>query len=192
MYDLSGTLEGWESVPPGTSLLIASRDSRENRGRVLDLLADGLAEGTGAVVVAMDDSVDEIREQLSTRANFEGHQLAVIDCHSGGDRRQKTLDNGVFVYTVPSPSDLTAIGIGIVECFRRLSDAGVEDSRVGVLSLSTLLEDSDEAEVFKFSHVVSSRLDSAGFLGLFTIDRTTVDTHSYKVISEAFDDVLEL
>ena len=191
MYDLSGTLEGWESVPPGTNLLVASRDNRKNRERVLDLLADGLAEGTGAVVVAMDDPVGEILGQLSAHTEFQGHQLTVIDCHSGGDRAQKTLENGVFVYTVPSPSDLTAIGIGIVECFRRLSDAGVEDSRVGVLSLSTLLEDSDEAEVFKFSHVVSSRLDSAGFLGLFSLDRTAVDTHAYMVICEAFDEVLE-
>lgn len=191
MYDLSGTLEGCESVPPGTNLLVASRDDRKNRERVLDTLADGLADGTGAVVVTMDDATETVRKQLSARAHFEGHQLAVIDCHSGGDRAQKTLENGVFVYTVPSPADLTAIGIGIVECFRRLSDAGVGDSRVGVLSLSTLLEHSDEAEVFKFSHVVSSRLDSAGSLGLFTIDRRTVDTHAYRVISEAFDGVLE-
>jgi KaiC/GvpD/RAD55 family RecA-like ATPase len=191
MYDLSGTLEGYESVPPGTNLLLASRDHRKNRERVLDTLADGLADGTGAVVVTLDDSAETVREQLSARTHFDGHQLAVIDCYSGGDRTEKTLENGVFVYRVPSPADLTAIGIGIVDCFRRLSDAGVEDSRIGVLSLSTLLEHSDEAEVFKFSHVVSSRLDSAGFLGLFTIDRKTVDTHSYRVISEAFDDVLE-
>ncbi|WP_128226034.1 DUF7504 family protein [Halobacteriaceae archaeon SHR40] len=191
MYDLSGTLDGYESVPPGTSLLITGGDDRENRERVMDTLADGLAGGDGAVVVTIDDSVETIREQLSARAAFEGHQLAVIDCHSSDDRTQKTLENGTFVYTVPSLADLTALGIGIVECFQRLSDAGVGDCRVGGLSLSTLLEHSDDAEVFKFSHVVSSRLDSAGFLGLFSLDRTAVDTHAYMVICEAFDEVLE-
>ena len=192
MYDLSGTLAGCEPVPPGTNLLLASRDQRDNRERLLDTLADGLAGERGAVVVTVDDSAKTIREQLSARTGFDGHQLAVVEYRNGGDRQQKTLEDGVFVYTITSPADLTAIGVGIVESFRRLADAGVEDSYVGVLSLSTLLEHSDDAEVFKFSHVVSSRLDSAGFVGLFTIDRDAVDTHSYKVISEAFDDVLEL
>lgn len=187
MYDLSGRLEGYAQVPSGTNLLVTSRNADHGRETVLDILGDGLAEGGGAVVVTTDYSAETVMEELQERATFASENVAIVDCYSDEEPQI-----GSFVYTVPSPSAITSIGIGIIECFRRLSEAGVEHCRVGVLSLSTMLTVNDEAEIFKFSHVVSSRLDASGFLGLFVVDPDRVDTHAYRVICEAFDETVEL
>jgi hypothetical protein len=50
----------------------------------------------------------------------------------------------------------------------------------------------DKKTVFKFCHVLSSRLDSASYLGLFAIDSTAHDEQTLQVIKQAFDGLLEL
>jgi rhamnogalacturonyl hydrolase YesR len=46
--------------------------------------------------------------------------------------------------------------------------------------------------VFKFCHVLSARLDSAGFLGLFTIDSGAHDERTMQVVKQAFDGLVEV
>ncbi len=187
MYDLPGVLDGARSVPPGTNLLVASHDEQENRDRILDALATGIRDGEGAVVITTDLPASQIVEALEARVSFEPRLLTIVDC--SGEQTETTAED-LFVYTVASPTELTATGIGVVECFDQLSQRGVDRCRVGLLSLSSMVGKSGEAEIFKFSHVVSSRLDSAGFLGLFAIDTDEVDTQSFQIISEAFDDTV--
>jgi len=214
MYDLSGGLGENSAVQPGTNILISGSDET-SRNCILETLADGMQNGEGAVVVTTDSSATAILEALEQRGAFDSQLLTIVDC-SGGETRdwkaadtdtatddrstadttgtdeRTTLADGVFVYRAAAPTELTAIGVGVVECFDQLSQRGVDRCRVGLLSLSTMLEQRNESEIFKFSHVVSSRLDSAGFLGLFAINDDEADTHSYQIIREAFDETVEL
>ena len=98
----------------------------------------------------------------------------------------------MYVHHVGSPSDLTGMGIGITESFERLHDAGIDQGRLGLSSLSTMLTYSDKETVFKFCHVLSSRLDAAGFLGFFTIDSSAHDDQTLQVIKQAFDGLVEI
>jgi len=118
--------------------------------------------------------------------------VAAIDCRAESGREDRRLDNGAYVHHVPSPSALTDIGICITNSFDRLHDIGVDRSRLALMSLSTMITYADRETVFKFCHVLSSRLDSAGFLGVFTIDSNAHDDRTLQVIKQAFDGLIEV
>lgn len=190
MYDLSAVfgIDELSSVPVGSSLLVTGKDGIDTEPYLLTVLANGLQNGEGAILVT--GSAPQAVEALEKRTAIDSAAVCVIEYQSGSEREQYTLENGVFVYAVPSPNDLTGIGIGLAECFDQLRRAGIDQGRVGFLSLSTVLEATSEKELFKFSHVVASRLASAGFLGMFALDTIEGD-ESGKVLREAFDGTIE-
>jgi KaiC/GvpD/RAD55 family RecA-like ATPase len=195
MYDFAGVLdvEIATAIPPGSSILIAGPAMTGKQDLLLDVLAAGVRDGEGAVVVTTNDRAEALIEDLQSRApGSAGHQLGAIDCRADGSREQVELDSGACVHRVASPSDLTGIGISITKCFERLHDVGLDDGRLALSSLSTMLTYTDQQTVFKFCHVLSSRLDSSGYLGLFTIDSSAHDEQTMQVIKQAFDGLVEI
>jgi hypothetical protein len=87
---------------------------------------------------------------------------------------------------------MTGIGIAVTSCLDRLADAGFDRGRLGLANLSTMITYTDQKRVFKFCHVLSSRLDSAEFLGVFTIDSSAHDQQTLQVIKQTFDGVIEI
>lgn len=195
MYQLSNVLDTEEAkaIRPGSNILVSGATMTGKDGFALDILADGTRQDEGAIVVTTDGDAETLVDEISARdPEVQGHQIAAIDCRSGGSREERELDGGAFVNQVASPSDLTGIGIATTKCFERLDAAGVEKGRVALMSLSTMITYADRETVFKFCHVLSSRLDSAGFLGVFTIDSTAHDDQTIQVIKQAFDGIIEL
>jgi len=195
MYDLSDVLsvEGFDDVRPGSSLLVSGPALSGKDEIVHDVLANGVPDGHGAIAVTtLGSGTDWIDEIEAATSEFPGHSVAAIDCHGDRGRSEQELDNGAFHYSVADPSDLTGIGIGITKCFSRLRDAGVTEARLALTSLSTMLTYSDRETTFKFCHVLSSRLGSAGFLGVFTVDSDAHDDQTMQVIKQAFDGQIEL
>lgn len=190
MYDLSAAFgfDELSSVPAGSSLLVTSKGGIDTKPYLLAVLANGLQNGEGAILVT--GSAAQAVEALEKRTAIDSAAVCVIEYQSDSEREQYTLENGVFVYAVPSPDDLTGIGIGLAECFDHLRRAGIDQGRVGFFSLSTVLEATSEEELFKFSHVVASRLASAGFLGMFALE-IIEGNESGKVLREAFDGTIE-
>jgi KaiC/GvpD/RAD55 family RecA-like ATPase len=195
MYDLSSVFDVEEaaSVRPGSSILVTGPPMTGKDAIALDILADGTRQKEAAVAMTTDGAAATLADQLRERhADIAPHQLAVMDCRAEGGREESELDNGTFLHRVASPSDLTGIGIGITKSFERLHDAGLDDGRLALMSLSTMITYSDTETVFKFCHVLSSRLDSAGFLGVFTIDSSAHDEQTLQILKQAFDGVIEL
>ena len=192
MYDLAPVLgtESRTALAPGSSLLLADAGGADIDEWLFALLVDGLQDGDGAVVVSTDEPATAVVDALAERGAVDPQALCVIEC-DGDDRSRRTLDNGVFVYSVPGPDDLTGIGIGLAACFERLEAAGYERSRVGFRSLSSILDAAGEQAAFKFAHVVTSRLDSAEFLGVFGLEQP-YDPESKRILGEAFDRTIEL
>jgi KaiC/GvpD/RAD55 family RecA-like ATPase len=195
MYDLSHVLavDGLTAVRPGSTILVSGPAMSGKDALVREILADGVRNRQGAIAVTTDsDGLDWIADIEATASDFPGYSVAAID--SGGDRgrSERELDNGSFHYSVADPSDLTGIGIGVTKCFTRLQDAGVTEARLGLTSLSTMLTYTDRQTTFKFCHVLSSRLGSAEFVGVFTIDSAAHDDQTMQVIKQAFDGQIEL
>lgn len=194
-YDLTGVLDvpEVESVRPGSSLLVSGPAMTGKEELLRSVLADGIEDGQGAVIVTTGGAAEDVVTDLHSRApEAGGHQVAAIDCRADGDREQGELDDGASVTRVGAPSDLTGIGIGITRSFERLHDAGLTEGRVALSSLSTLLTFTDDKTVFKFSHVLTSRIDAADFVGVFTVDSTAHDEQTLQIVKQAFDAVVEV
>lgn len=192
MYDLSGVfgLAEVSGLEPGSSLLVADTDGTDATDWVLGALGSGLQASEGAVLVSMGQPAAVAVDALEAHGPVEPQAVCVIDCQ-GSERARRTLDNGVFVYSVPKPDDLTGIGIGLAACVDRLTAAGYDRTRVGFHSLSPVLDAAGDEAAFKFAHVVSSRLGAAGFLGVFGLEHPHTP-ESKRILTEAFDQTLEL
>lgn len=195
-YDLSTTLDidpTAATIDPGTSILLSGPSMLGTDSLAFDILADGLGQGDGAIAVTTSDSCDGVRADIESRSrDFDPGRVACIDCRSEGGREERHLDSGQYLYSVSEPSDFTGIGIGITNAFDLLESQDVPKSRFALDSLSTLVTYADRQTVFKFCHVVSSRLDSADSLGVFTIDSDVHDDQTLSVLKQVFDGMIEL
>lgn len=195
MYDLSGILDGTAvgTVRPGSSILVSGPAMAGGDDIAMETLSRGLERDQGALVVSTNSNATETIEELAERTpELDRHRVAAIDCRADGGREAETLDSGATVQHVASPANLTEIGIAITKSIERLQDVGATESRLALTSLSTLITYTDRETVFKFCHVLSSRLDSAGFLGVFTIDASAHDEQTMQVIKQTFDGIVEL
>lgn len=193
MYDLSETLDlaPLSSLPPGSTLLLSGGSG--TRALVQSVLVDGIRDGQGAIPVSTDRSgSDWIDEIAAATDGFPGYTVGAIDCQARDDRESTQLANGALQYSVTDPTDLTGIGIGITKCLSRFDDRAVTEARLGLSSLSTILAESDRKTTFKFCHVLASRLQSAGFVGVFAIDSTAHEDRTLQVVKQAFDGEIEL
>ena len=194
MYDLTSVLEfdALSEVRPGSSILISGPAMSGKERLAHDVLADGLRKGDGAVVVTTGDGADSVVEEFrSLVPDLDDSQLGVIDCRGEGGTDEAAIGNA-HTHHVSSPGDLTGIGIGITKALEGLHNAGNEQGRLALVSLSTMLTYTDKKTVFKFCHVLSSRLDSAGYIGVFTIDSGAHDDQTLQVIKQAFDGMIDV
>ena len=194
-YDLSGPLEfdALTSVRPGSNILVSGPAMTGKEELALSILADGSRQGQGAIVMTTGDPADQVIAGYRERVDGLDEALfAVVDCRGDGDRSTDRSAEGSYVHHVSSPSDLTGIGIGITKSLERLANNGATSGRFALSSLSTMLTYTDKKTVFKFCHVLSSRFDSAGYLGLFTVDSGAHDEQTIQVIKQAFDGMIEI
>jgi KaiC/GvpD/RAD55 family RecA-like ATPase len=198
MYDLSNVLEteAVSEVRPGTSVLIAGPAMTGKESLAKDVLADGSRQGEGALVVTTNDSAENVVEDYKDRVSGVSNlQFGVVDCRAEGSNSrggEGDTPAGLYLHHVSSPGDLTGIGIGITQILESLHGAGADTGRMALISLSTMLNYTDRETVFKFCHVLSSRLDAAGYLGVFTIDTGAHEEQTLQVIKQAFDGLIEV
>ncbi len=195
MHDLSAVLDvdALTAVPPGTSILISGPAMTGAEGLARAILADGTAGGQGAVALTTGGTAANTVADLRERApDAPPANICAIDCRGDENDREEVTADGAYLYHVSDPSDLTGMGIGITQSFERLQDAGVEHCRLGLSSLSTLLTYTNQQTVFKFCHVLSSRIDTAGHLGAFTIDSSAHEAQALQVIKQPFDGMIEI
>jgi KaiC/GvpD/RAD55 family RecA-like ATPase len=194
MYDLSSVLDfdALRDVRPGSNILLSGPAMSGKERLAYDILADGARNGDGAVVVSTSDGAETIVSDFRELVpELEESQLGVVDCRGEGGSDNGSVD-GAYVHQVSSPGDLTGIGIGITKALEGLHNSGREQGRLALVSLSTMLTYTDKKTVFKFCHVLSSRLDSAGYIGVFTIDSGAHDEQTLQVIKQAFDGLIEI
>ncbi|WP_449272324.1 RAD55 family ATPase [Halorhabdus salina] len=194
MYDLSSVLDvdALEAVRPGTSILVSGPAMTGKEAFAYEILADGVAAGQGAVIVSTGDRAETVIETFDERVSVEEYSLGIVDCAGDQSTAESRPQDGIFVHHVASPGDLTGIGIGFTEALEALHDQGIDSGRLALSSLSTMLTYTDRKTVFKFCHVLSSRLDAAEYLGLFTIDASAHDEQTLQVIKQAFDGMIEI
>ncbi|MFB6163403.1 MAG: RAD55 family ATPase [Halococcoides sp.] len=190
MYDLSPVIasDALSEVRPGSSLLVAGPAMTGKDDLVYDILADGSRRGEGAVIVSTGARAESVVDRYRDRVGDDDIGLGVVDCVSDSEESVE----GVITHSVNSPGDLTGIGIGITKALDGLQEREIDRGRLALTSLSTILTYTDRKKVFKFCHVLSSRLEAADYLGLFTIDTGAHEDQTIQVIKQAFDGMIEI
>ncbi|MFB6152348.1 MAG: RAD55 family ATPase [Haloarculaceae archaeon] len=195
MYDITGPLDfdALASVRPGSNVLISGPAMTGKADLAMSMLADGSRRGQGAVVMTTGDRAADVVDGYRDRVpDLDESLLSVVDCRGEGSRSSERTAGGSYVHHVSSPGDLTGIGIGITKALETLENNGADSGRFALDSLSTMLTYTDKKTVFKFCHVLSSRFDAAGYVGLFTIDSGAHDDQTLQVIKQAFDGMIEI
>jgi len=188
MYDLTDQLNA--SVDPATSLLVSSTCLAAAERFVTDALATGIESGEFGVAVTAATEARAIQGAVSDRTNAGESSLSIIDCVTR--ERGSCVSDTDRVRYVASPAELTQIGVALSETLEGLEHEGVDRSRVALHSVSTLLAHTDLETVFRFLHVFTRRVERAGGLGLYTVDRTAHDDQSLRTLAPLFDATVRL
>mgnify|MGYP000554328936 CR=1 FL=1 len=195
VYDLTDVLDfdALSSVRSGSSILISGPAMTGKEDLAMSILADGSRRGDGAIVVTTSDRAESVVSDYRDRVpDLDESRLGVVDCRGESGRSSEFTPGGAFVYHLSSPGEITGMGIGITKCLENLHNNGADSGRFALTSLSTILTYTDKKTVFKLCHVLSSRFDSAGYLGVFTIDSAAHDDQTLQVIKQAFDGMIEI
>lgn len=188
MYDLSPHLDS--QVDPGTNLLISGPPLTGKRSLALDILADGVDDGESAVIVTTKDGAESVLQDFSNRTAYKGAPVAVVDCVTRQQRIEDVRSLSRIKYT-SSPDDMTGIGINFSEFLEAFYETQeIENNRVVLNSLSTLLMYSDLETVFRFLHVFTGRIQSVDGLGLFCIEEPTHDNQTVNTLKQLFDGIV--
>lgn len=102
----------------------------------------------------------------------------------------EAIDGTVTVSTVSSPSNLTQIG---VEISRQLADWESGDARVVFCfdSLTTLLQYTDIATVFRFLHQLTGHLRAVNAVAHYHMDPTAHEQQDLNRLKTLFDAIVE-
>ena len=169
------------SFDPGTNLLVSGA-AVASESRLLDVLAES-PPGETTVVITTNRPADWIRSEFRERDPDQTTHLGIVDA-TGQDA---SVDD-VPVERLGSPGDLTGISLEFAKLVQRFEQAGAgERIRVGVASVSTLLMYSEVRTVFRFLHVFTSRIRSAGLFGVFALDPGMHDDQTVNTVRAIFD-----
>jgi len=191
MYDLGPEFDG-QSVESGVNILISGPPLSGKRKLAFEALAQGTNNGEGAVVITTRDSSDRVLADLrSLLDDPEGGHIGVVDCvtkHQG-----RSVSDTELVKHASSPLDMTGIGIKFSEFIEEFyTGRNVQQNRVVLDSLSTLLMYSDLQTVFRFMHVLTSRIEDADAIGLHVIESTAHDQETLNTLKQLFDGIVEV
>jgi KaiC/GvpD/RAD55 family RecA-like ATPase len=155
-----------------------------------EALAHGGNNGEGCVVVTTRDSSDRVLTDFQSllTAPDETH-LGIVDCVTKHQGRSAN-DTEMVKYT-SSPVDMTGIGIKFSEFIEEFyTKRDVKRNRVAIDSLSTLLMYSDLQTVFRFMHVLTSRIEDAEAIGIHVLESTAHDAETLNTLKQLFDGIV--
>jgi KaiC/GvpD/RAD55 family RecA-like ATPase len=191
MYELGPAFDD-RSLDAGTNILVSGPPLSGKRRLAFEALAHGANDGEGAVIVTTRDSSDRVLTDFRALLDDpEGAHTGVVDCvtqHQG--RSEQDTDT---VKYASSPTDMTGIGIKFSEFIEEFyTGRNVTHNRVVLDSLSTLLMYSDLQTVFRFMHVLTSRIEDAEAIGIHVLESAAHDAETINTLKQLFDGAVEV
>jgi len=167
---------------PGTNLLVSGASS-ESESVLLDVVAEAPSDEP-SVGITMNRPADWVVSAFHDRGRDPEGTLGIVDATGQGS----SVDSGVLVERTGSPADLTGISLEFAKLVKQFEGVGSGDRvRVGLASISTLLMYSEVQTVFRFLHVFTSRIQSAGLFGVFALDPGMHDDRVVNTVRAVFE-----
>lgn len=179
-----------DGIDAGTNLLVMGPSMSGKDSFAFSVLSAGIEAGEGSIYVTTKYSGEEVMEEFED-AGIDPERFGVVDCVSQNQGMSQPADSANIKLT-SSPNDMTGIGIKVSELLEEfLENKGIEQNRICLNSVSTLLMYSNLQTVFRFLHVFTGRIRSADALGIFLIDSEMHDQQEYSTLKQLFDGVVE-
>ncbi len=191
MYELGPNFEN-ATVDAGTNLLVSGPPLSGKRRLVFEALAQGSNAKEGSVIITTRDSSDRVlADYRSLLTDPDNAHIGIVDCVTQHQGRSPSDTN--IVRHTSSPTDMTGIGIKFSEFVEEFyTERNVKQNRIAMDSLSTLLMYADLQTVFRFMHVLTSRISDADAIGLFVIESAAHDTETMNTLKQLFDGVVHI
>lgn len=177
------------AIEPGTNVLVAGAPMTKKRAVMVDLLE---TPDRAAMLATTKRSAAKLQSQLENRHGNEDWDYRIVDCVSKHRAVAEVRETETVRYASDA-GDLTGIGIqlsGFMQEFYHRDD--LETVRLGFDSLSPVLMYSDMRRVYQFLHVVTGRIASSDFSGVFTLDTVGGDGQVRNQLMQIFDALIEI
>jgi hypothetical protein len=182
-YSVPGLLTDCRVTFEAGSNLLISGPSAASESKLVDVLAD-CPPSEATVVITTNRPAGWVTSRFRERGSEPTTGMGIVDA-TGQD---SSTDEDVPIEHIGSPGDLTGISLEFAKLARRFEGAGAGNRiRVGLASVSTLLMYSELQTVFRFLHVFTSRIQSAGLFGVFALDPGMHDDQTVNTIRAIFD-----
>lgn len=191
---ISGLDDAIGNVRGGSNIMLMGPPMSKKEVIINNIAYQGLITGESSIFITTGESGESIVSWFKDNGkDIKDYidRLGVIDCVS------KTLGLNVedteYIKRISSPVNLTGISVGITNFFEEFwMKKGIQKSRLCVDSLSTILMYSNLQTVFRFLHVHTRRIKTAGALGVYIIESGMHDEQTITTLKQLFDGVIEI
>ncbi len=175
-----------DSLPPGTNFLLVGDDASGASDLLYRILAQAPRVSERVIIVTTEGDAGTVARQYRTKlADPDSlEHLSVVDASLSGLARDTGPLSPTRVEAASSPADITGIGVGITNHLRSIGTGRV---RIGMVSLSPILEKLGAERTFAFFHVLTGRTRRAGHLGLFVVDPSRHEATHVDVLQSLTD-----
>ncbi|MDY6964923.1 MAG: ATPase domain-containing protein [Halobacteriota archaeon] len=181
-------------VKGGSNIMLIGPPMSRKEVIINNILHYGLSIGECAIFISTGESGEDALRWYEENGNdYQSfmNRFGVIDCVS------KTLGLNVEdtenIKRISSPVNLTGISVSITNYFEDFwMKKGIQKARLAIDSLSTILMYSNLQTVFRFLHVHTRRIKSAGAIGIYIIESGMHDDQTIATLKQLFDGIIEI
>ncbi|AEH61664.1 conserved hypothetical protein [Methanosalsum zhilinae DSM 4017] len=176
----------------GTNLMLIGPPMSGKDEIINSILYKGLLENNSGIIVSTVDPGERIVQWFQEHGiDPSDSPVGIVDCVT------RTLGLGSAdtssIRRVASPVDLTGIGVKISQFFEEfMVKRKLEQTRLCINSLSTILMYSNLQTVFRFLHVFTGRVKAANAFGLYVVEDEMHDSRTIATLKQLFDGVIEI
>ncbi len=190
IQELDNAIEG---IRKGSNILLIGPPMSGKEVILYNIMYNGAAKNDNAVItVTTRESATHILDWFKeNNLALPLSRIGIVDCVT------KTLSGAAVenenIKIASSPVDLTGIGVKISQFFEEFfMKKNIQKTQLHINSLSTILMYSNIQTVFRFLHVFTGRIKSAGALGIYVIESGMHDEKSIATLKQLFDGMIEV
>ncbi len=177
----------------GSNIMLIGPPMSRKESILYYMMYHGAAKSNNAVItVTTRESADHILGWFKeNKLALPLSRIGVVDCIT------KTTGGAGFeneyIKIASSPMDLTGIGVKISQLFEDFfMKKNIRRIQLHINSLSTILMYSNIQTVFRFMHVFTGRIKSAGALGIYVIESGVHGEQEIATLKQLFDGMIEI
>ncbi len=188
-YSLGITDLPWK-IPPSTNIVLSGDIFSGKDVLSRFFIKEGLNNDEACILVSTNDTAEKIVENLD---GVRLDNLGIIDCVSSRFGAKIELPFLEQIRYIENPMDLTMIMVALTEFMDLfILHKNIKRVRVVIDSVSTLLMYSNLRTVFKFLHVLTTRVRSSGGVCVFLMEEFAHDDIEVRTIQQLAQGLIKM